>query len=275
MIPSESYDDERGVVTPAVRGIVIVTLVAYALQRLLAFRLGDSVNAFFALSHDGVVGHRYVWQLVTYLFLHGGLLHLFMNMFVLHSFGRVLERMIGTPRFLALYFLSGVLGGVGWLAFSGVAGGRCIGASGAVFGIMAAFAAIEPERVLSLVLFPVPIPVRMKARTMVLVFGLVSVVFMVLDAGNVAHAAHLSGGLVGYWYGRRVRLQGLGGEPVAPTWESGGGGRPHVGWMHPPADAVPDPAEVDRILEKVRAKGLDSLTRQEREVLEWASRGKG
>lgn len=268
MNASEPYDDARGVVTPAVRGIVIATLVAYALQRLLEFRLGSRANAFFGLSYDGVVGHRQLWQLVTYLFLHGGLLHLFMNMFVLHSFGRVLERMIGTPRFLALYLLSGVVGGVGWLAFSGAAGGRCIGASGAVFGIMAAFAAIEPDRVLSLVLFPVPIPVRMKARTMVLTFGIVSVVLMVLDAGNVAHAAHLSGGLVGYWYGRRVRLQGLGGEPAAPPWAGWGGGRP-------PPDTAPDPADVDRILEKVRAQGLGSLTRHERDVLERASRGKG
>ncbi|MCE9615027.1 MAG: rhomboid family intramembrane serine protease [Lentisphaerae bacterium] len=241
---------------PAVRAIVLVTVVAFVVQQLGDFRAHGGITMALGLSRDGVLGHGWVWQLVTYMLLHAGFLHILMNMVVLYSFGRDLEAMIGTLRFALLYVASGIVGGIGWLVLSGSGAGLCIGASGAVFGVAAAFAAVDPDRQLSLMIFPIPVPITMKARTMVLAYGACTVLLLLGNFGNIAHAAHLSGGLCGYWYGRRIRSQ----APRAP-WPPAA-----------PEDAALDPVDVDRILEKIKAEGLGSLTRQERDMLDRASR---
>ncbi len=263
MIPADMDESGPPGMAPVVRGLVIVTLCAFAAQHLLDFRTAGGITGLFGLSRDGLLQRGYAWQLFTYMFLHGGFLHILFNMIVLHSFGRELEARIGPSRFLALYLLSGVVGGIGWLVFSADAYRLCIGASGAVFGVMAAFAARDPERRLTLVLFPVPVPITLRARTLLLVFAGVSLVLMLLDFGHVAHAAHLAGGLVGFWYGRRLRAaRGRAGEAF---WTHGRPPPPPPGWGDETAD-------VNRILEKIREKGLNSLTQRERDVLERASR---
>lgn len=154
---------------------------------------------------DGILGvswygirHGMVWQPFTYMFLHGGIWHLVMNMLGLYFFGSDLEAAMGTRRFVKLYVGCGIIGGLGWLLLSGGSGASCIGASGAVFGVLGAFAARYPHRRVML-LFP---PVAMSATTMVLLFGGFSLVQLVGSSGHVAHAAHLAGGLAGYAYGR-------------------------------------------------------------------------
>lgn len=264
MIPADPLNREAFRVTPVVRGLIVATLVAYVVQSLVDMRTNGAATRALALSHSGVFGSGHVWQLLTYMLLHGSIWHLLFNMLVLHNFGRELETTVGPRRLMALYLVSGVAGGLGWLLMSAQGGGGCIGASGAVLGVMSAFAARDPERKLTFVFFPVPVPLTLKARTMVLAFAGVSVLFMILDVGNVAHAAHLSGGLVGYWYGRRLR------EGIAPEPPWAASDRPVPPWHG--RESAPDPADVDRILEKVRERGLDSLTARERDVLERASR---
>jgi membrane associated rhomboid family serine protease len=237
----------------------------------------------FGLSRRGLREGR-IWQVVTYMFLHGGPLHIIVNMLCLAVFGGEIEDALGTRRFLWLYFGCGILGGLGWLVLSGSGLSYCIGASGAVFGVLGTFAALFPERRITLLVFFV-LPVTMTARTMAIGLGLVAVLSTIWDRGNIAHAAHLGGGVAGYLYGRRVAraVLGVGLPPLPPphewvrNWLSdrrAKARRRRFRAMSPPENGPPAREEVDRILEKITERGLDSLTREERKTLDRAS-GRG
>ncbi|MEI6971227.1 MAG: rhomboid family intramembrane serine protease [bacterium] len=266
--------------TRAVRIILIVTGAVFLCQ-LLAWNVfgWPGIERLFSLHKAGIL-HGWTWQLVTYMFLHSrvNLLHIFMNMIGLYFMGPDVERAIGTKRFLLLYFGCGIMGGIGWLLLSQQSGGYCIGASGAVFGVLGAFAGLFPHRPVTLLLMFV-LPVTVAARTLAIIFGLISLLMVVLlsEGGGVAHSAHLAGGLAGYLYAVRLARRyafGLSDHPVDEVFQG-------PGWisrlmarvasarrmrLHPPA------AEVDRILEKVAEKGLHSLTGRERDTLDRASR---
>jgi membrane associated rhomboid family serine protease len=149
------------------------------------------------------------WQLVTYGFLHGDLMHIAFNMFALWMSGRELELMMGVRRFLT-YFLTCVIGaGIIQLIVAGTQGGLypTVGASGGVFGILLAYGLAFPNRMIML-LFP---PIPMKAKYFVLVFGLLELYLGVSgNAPGVANFAHLGGMLFGflllrYWSRSRRR----------------------------------------------------------------------
>ena len=141
-----------------------------------------------------VYGRGYLWQLVTYLFLHGDLGHILVNMFMLWMFGAEMERIWGTRRFLKYYFLTGVGAGIVTCLFSPQS--LTIGASGAVFGVMLAYGLTFPNRqILFWFVFP------MKAKHFVLLMGgieLLASASWVSD--GIGHFAHLGGMLFGYIY---------------------------------------------------------------------------
>jgi membrane associated rhomboid family serine protease len=157
-----------------------------------------SVSWLFALSADGMSSFK-LWQIVSYQFLHGNFIHLAFNMWGLYLFGSHVLRRMGTQRFLTLYFLSGISGGMLWLLFNWNSRIPVIGASGAVFGVMMAAALYFPDMQMML-LFP---PIPMKLRTLVLLFGAIEI-FNELSAqqSGVAHLAHLGGFLAAYFYMR-------------------------------------------------------------------------
>jgi len=142
------------------------------------------------------------WQLLTYGFLHGNLTHIAFNMFGLWMFGRELEMLMGPQRFLT-YFLVCVVGaGFVQLLVAGVQGGLypTVGASGGVFGILLAYGMTFPNRIV-VPLFP---PIPMRARTFVIVFGLLELYLGVSGgAPGVANFAHLGGMLFGFLLLRR------------------------------------------------------------------------
>ena len=150
------------------------------------------------------------WQLLTYGFLHGNTTHIFFNMFGLWMFGRDLENVMGSQRFLT-YFLVCVVGaGIVQLVVAAVQGGiyPTVGASGGVFGILLAYGLTFPNRVV-VPLFP---PIPMRAITFVFIYGLLELYLGVSGgAPGVANFAHLGGMLFGfillqYWKrGRRRR----------------------------------------------------------------------
>lgn len=132
------------------------------------------------------------WQLVTYMFLHADLSHIFFNLFALWIFGQALENLWGTKRFLIYYFLTGIGAGIVQLLISS---GSTIGASGAVFGILLGFGMMFPDRKI-LLLFP-PIPI--KAKYFVGFYGALELFNGLARPGDgVAHFAHLGGLLVGF-----------------------------------------------------------------------------
>ena len=142
------------------------------------------------------------WQLISYGFLHGGFNHLFFNAFALWMFGLTVERSWGTQRF-ALYYFACVAGaGITQLVVQQVTGDYwpTIGASGGVFGLLLAYGVMYPENRVMLIFLPVPI----KAKWFVLIYGAVELLFGVTNAmPNVAHFAHLGGLLFGggvLWY---------------------------------------------------------------------------
>ncbi|MBI2441952.1 MAG: rhomboid family intramembrane serine protease [Lentisphaerae bacterium] len=268
--------------TPAVRFLLIGTVGAFFVQAV-ADHLADGVfTATFALSLAGL-RHLELWQPATYLFLHGSLWHLILNMLGLFFFGPDTERTIGTRRFLTLYFVCGIMAGLGWVFISGTPLSYCVGASGAIFGVLGAFAALFPERPVTLLVFFV-VPVTMRARTLALALGLISLLSLISQRGQIAYAAHLVGGIVGYLYG--LTEAGAGRTPanflnprqwwndLRWRWQ-----RRKFKVLNTPGDYLendvvepPLPEEVDEVLAKISKWGLSRLSRRDREILDRASR---
>lgn len=262
-----------------VRTLLIANFCVFALQ-LISDRLAGggysdaSFTSLFSLSWEGLRQGR-LWQPLTYMFLHStrGPWHLLFNMLMLYVFGRDMEERLGSVPLSVLYLACGLFAGVGWLVISGGGVLKCLGASGAVFGLMGAMAAIFPHRKITLLVMFV-LPVTLTMRLLVIIFGTITLVSLFTSDGNVAHAAHLVGGLVGYAYGYQV-VQGRGTDPR--EWFGNRGRRRSRGHLtlldRPEDDDLPTPEEVDAVLEKLQREGMRSLTRRERRVLERASQG--
>jgi membrane associated rhomboid family serine protease len=236
--------------TFGVQLLLIFNIAAYVIEHLFHFPL----SAFCALRADWWTTFS-VWQLITYQFIHQGLGHLFSNMLGLYFLGPEVERTLGTNRFFALYFLSGVLGGLGWSLLS-PSYAFCIGASGAVFGILGAYAALYPNRELILIFLPF-FPI--KAWIFVILLGAYEFMHMLGGSGGtIANSAHLGGGIAGYIYatliGRPDLLHKLK-EKFGPQ-------------ERPPVSRD----EIDRILDKAAQHGMHTLTKTERNQLKRAGK---
>jgi membrane associated rhomboid family serine protease len=204
--------DWRGFITPGVKLLVLICAGVFLVQTLIELLLGivaaSWVNHFFGLVPRGVVPGLRLWQPFTYIFLHGGLFHLLINMLILWMFGRDLELVWGKRRFLNYFLLCGV--GAGLLtvivkllpAIWGTTPSDVptIGASGAIFGILIANAILFPDRRIWLI----PLPITIPMRPYVAVMGAIEF-FSTLGSGgdNVSHLCHLGGMLVGWLYLRR------------------------------------------------------------------------
>src|SRR5438874_13477240 len=196
--------ESRGSATIA---LLVINFAAFLAQIVNGYPPHVTSGNYFALSVEGL-RHGYVWQLITFQFMHGGLLHLLFNCWAIFVFGREVEEALGKRAFLTLYFCSGIIGGL-VQALAGVLaenfgslnlalrfGGPVVGASAGAFGLVAAFAVLYPERPLMLLLFFI-IPVNMRAKFLLLVSALIAIFGIAFPAGNVAHAAHLGGMLTG------------------------------------------------------------------------------
>lgn len=178
-----------------------VAIFLFQLFLQLGLRIGDVFlyDVFFRIFALFPIGQGFlVWQLVTYLFLHGGFFHIFFNMLALWMFGVELENVWGTRRFLTYYFLCGVGAGLSNLFLTPLftIPGPTIGASGAIYGILLAFGMLFPESpVFIYFLFPI------KAKYFVAIFIGIELIAGVTGTENgVAHFAHLGGALVGFVY---------------------------------------------------------------------------
>jgi membrane associated rhomboid family serine protease len=273
---------------PGLRWLIVITAACYVLE-LLAELFGGAkwysfIVGFFGLSRPGIA-ELWLWQFVTYMFLHQPMIwHVLFNMIGLFFFGRDLEMNMGTMRFLLLYFMSGILGGLGWLMLD-QSGYPCIGASGAVFGVTFAFATFYPHQRVTLLIFFV-LPLTISARTMALGFAAINVISM-MGGGeeNVAYAAHLAGGFAGWLYALALKRSGrlyMRGVPASIGWFRSLKAkfwRWYRGYtlrvLGSDDEYVPAREEVDRILEQVTERGLNSLSKKDRAILDLASRRGG
>jgi membrane associated rhomboid family serine protease len=237
---------------------------------------------YFALSVEGLKS-GFVWQLLTFQFMHAGLLHIFLNCWAIYVFGRAIEETLGWKKFLILYLCSGVVGGICQvlvaLLWPGLFGGPVVGASAGVFGLVAAFAVLFPERELLLLLFFV-LPIRLSAKMLLMLSAVLALAGIIFPINHIANAAHLGGMLMGVIFIRQF-VQGRGWQ-----WEFSSrravpremvSTRARKGWHSaaspPEEDLSTDEfvkSEVDPILDKISRQGIQSLTAREREILEKA-----
>lgn len=206
---------------PVVKNLIIANCIMLLATSLLPF--GNAIVGYLALFNvESPFFHSF--QVVSYMFLHGGLEHLFFNMFALWMFGRTLEYELGSQRFLTYYLVCGIGAallqlGVGWIEYRhavSVFGASSmsarmllqvptVGASGAVFGLLLAYGMLHPNAIIMLMIPPVPI----RAKWFVLIYGLIELFFgMSGRQPGVAHFAHLGGMLWGFlllWYWKKNR----------------------------------------------------------------------
>jgi membrane associated rhomboid family serine protease len=182
---------------PGVKHLLIINgLFAFAQTTPLISSLLDTYLILYPMSS----GLFYPWQLVSYMFLHGGFGHLFFNLFALWMFGQQIEHVWGTRRFVSYYLLSGV--GAAFVHLL-VSGSPVIGASGGVFGILLAYGMMFPNRRILLLIPPVPIP----AKFFVAGYGALELLNgLSASYSGVAHFAHLGGMLAGFLLIRYWRL---------------------------------------------------------------------
>jgi len=277
---------------PSPWSVTIVLLVFNILVFFLENSDGDRSRNWFleygALSLEGLK-RGFIWQFITFQFLHGGLPHLVLNSLGLYFFGRPLEGMLGRRDFLKLYLFSGVIGGVlqallGFI-FPRIAG-PMVGASAGICGLVAAFSVLAPDSQIY-VWFVLPIRARYFLPIMfglTLLFLVTSIKDTSTEGSHVAHAAHLGGILGGIAYLRW--RHGLGGPLFSwPRFRRAFPRRElvttrsarHSFWRKESSKPVDDllPAEfisreVDPILDKISAHGIQSLTERERKILEAA-----
>jgi len=185
----------------AVRMLLVWNVILFLLQQLVDRRL-----EFYLGLVPAQVWNGYLWQLVTYMFLHGSFMHILFNMFALWMFGSELENLWGTARFVKYYFFTGIGAGISTVLVTPNAFTPTIGASGAIYGLLLAYGMTFPDRqILLYFLFPI------KAKYFVILFGVLELFASVTSQGSgIAHVAHL-GGLVFGWVYLKTGLGGGGG----------------------------------------------------------------
>ncbi len=197
----------------AVPVLVALNVGIFLYESLLGPAEKRQMLALYALSAEGLGAGRW-WQFGTHAFLHGGWLHLILNMVGLWVPGRIVERVMGTGRFLALYMISAVAGGLAQVLLTG-SSAILIGASGAVCGVVLAFTTMFPEAQRVFLIFFV-LPVRLRAKY--LGWGLMgsSLFFLVINFEPwIGHAAHFGGCVAGYLF---ARLSGYGTPTRVERW---------------------------------------------------------
>jgi membrane associated rhomboid family serine protease len=186
-------------------GANVAVFLVQAIAGLFSLSLYEQLDWLFGLRPESVLGRLYVWQLVTYMFLHGGVLHILFNMIALWMFGTELEQMWGTRNFLKFYFVTGVGAAiltvlVSLLPFEFAGALRnsiVIGASGAIYGLLLAYGLYFPNRPIYMYLiFPIP------AKYFVMIVGAIAFYASLGDSG-VANVTHLGGLAVAYAYLKR------------------------------------------------------------------------
>ena len=203
-----AYSFGPGPLTPAIKAIVAANVAAFVISLVV-----PAVTLIFGLRPADIFGRLYFWQPVTYMFLHAGIFHILFNMLALWMFGVELERTWGSRYFLQYYFICGIGAAMTTVLLSWLPGSfgaqlyysLTIGASGAVYGILLAYALYFPSRPIYMYfVFPIP------AKYFVAIIGAISLLSsMSGPGGGIAHTTHLGGLVAGYLYLKRGRIHVL------------------------------------------------------------------
>ncbi len=296
--------------TPAVKIIIIINVVFYLLTYWITPMVAldghsDWFLNFNALHPVGFEGFA-VYQYLTYMFMHGGWWHLFFNMWSLMIFGCAVEQMLGTKRFWIYYLVCGVGSALinQLMTFIGIMPpAQLVGASGAIYGVMAAAAFFFPNNKL----FIIPIPFPIKLKYLVGFYTVVEMYMGITSVDGVAHFAHLGGILVGiimlliwrqmdkkkaqrgnnYWttstsYGAYEKDKGFfskmkesfSNKPKMRVYETTSANDSNAADHAYNARKKEENDEIDRILDKIRKNGYQNLSDSEKAKLFDASKRK-
>ena len=259
-----SGGSNSGIFPPAIKWLMIINVAAFLGPRVFYLNL-NLINDVFGLVPAYVLGKFFIWQPVTYMFLHGGTWHILMNMFILWMFGAELERNWGTREFLRFYFVAGIGAGLVNLLFGvfnpATSHIPVIGASGAIYGILVAYAILFPERYVY-IYFLIPVKVKF------MVIFLIAIEFLsTYRADGIAHFAHLGGALFGFLYLRknwRWKLRKWSPEEILRRLREAQAAKKNK-------EEREIMEEVDEILDKINRVGYDNLSKREKKILEKAS----
>lgn len=202
---ASSFSFGPGPLSPVMKGLIAANVAMFLLTTFVR-----ALVPILGLVPWFVVHEFRIWQLATYMFLHGGLLHILFNMLALWMFGAELERMWGSREFLKFYFTTGIGAGILTVLFALLPFGFAqqlqtaivIGASGAIYALLLAYAMYFPDRPIYMYfVFPIP------AKIFVLIMGAIAFYSSLVETGGgVANATHLGGLVVGYFYLKRGRM---------------------------------------------------------------------
>lgn len=248
--------------TPAVRVLIITNVVIFLFAGLFPIQTQYSIAVLLGLVPKYVLTRGWIWQLVTYMFLHQGFIHILFNMFLLWMFGSTLERVWGTKSFLRYYFLTGIGGGLCYFLFNINSTIPTVGASGAIYGLLIAYAVLFPNSIIY-IWFIIPI----KAKWLAVIFGVMEFAFSLGPRDHIAHLAHLGGMAVGYLYLKRERMFGKFISQMRMRRQE------YEARVRRKREESLNAVrrEVDEILDKINRVGYDGLTRAEQRRLKRAS----
>ena len=200
---ASSISFRPGPISTALKALLAANVVMFIVTALV-----PSLRVLLGLVPVAVTSRLYVWQLATYMFLHGGIFHILFNMLALWMFGAELEHIWGTRYFLKFYFATGIGAGVLTVLFSLLPFGFAqevhysvvIGASGAIYALLLAYALYFPDRPILMIVFWVP------AKICVMILAAIALVASITEVGGVANATHLGGLVVGYAFLKGARV---------------------------------------------------------------------
>jgi len=251
----------------AVKCLIVVNTAVFIIQALF----GGLTSYYFGLTPKLVAMKHYIWQPVTYMFLHGGLMHIFMNLFVLYMFGRALEEKWGSLKFVEYYFVCGISAGffIILTSFNNVF--PTIGASGAIYGLLAAYAVMFPETYVYLYfLFPI------KVKYFAIIIGVISFISGFADRVSlISNFGHLGGLIAGYVYiklrsdyfavSRADSFKPLNDNEHGNVYDWNGRKK---------NESIPSETRVNQILDKILKEGINSLTEEEKTIMNRCTSGR-
>ncbi len=253
-----------GLISPVIKKLIIINLAVFLVQAVLKF-FGVNLSSLFGFVPYDFIRKLRVWQIVSYMFLHGGLFHVFWNLLALWMFGKDVEENMGSKNFLKFYLVAGVFAGLCSLMFQFNSHIPIIGASGAIFAVITAFGMLFPEREITLLIFFI-IPVKAKAKYIAMGFAVLTLLQCLWSSGgNIAYFAHLGGILFAYIYFRNIFNIGRFVNAFPKDIRI---------FEKKDYDNIPKEVyiseEVDPILEKISKHGIHSLSGKEKKILDKA-----
>lgn len=269
-----------GPITPVVKKLLVINGAVFIFQLILGRFYPGFLEGLLGLHHVGFFQEFKLWQIVTYMFLHGGWFHVLFNLLALWMFAGELEELWGSRLFLRYYLMTGIGAGVFIAAMNYFiylrygADPVTIGASGAIYGILLAYGMTWPDRKV-LLYFLVPV----KIKYLVLAFGCIEFFGMISSAagtgGNISHIGHLGGLITGLVYMLiRIKRPGAFDSGYAEKKENIITRALKKTRLKKKKKAIETRIQskkiIDELLEKIARQGMSSLTSEEKKKLEWA-----